>query len=418
MQDRDLYAKLLGLEPPWEVIDVDISMEDHSVRVFVALRAGAPTLCPECRERCPRHDTRTRSWRHLDTMQYKTMLAAEIPRIDCPRHGTRQVRVPWAGPRSRFTALFECLVIEWLQHASIKAVAELLDMSWDQVAGIMERAVARGLARRERSVPKVVGVDETSFQKRHEYVTVVCDPERATVLFVADGRSADSLSGFFDGLTAEERAGIDAVAMDMSGAYLSAVTRALGPDANERIVFDKFHLASLLGDAVNKVRRDEHKALLEQHDERLKGTRHLFLMNPENMSRAQWAGLKQLMSSNLKVARAWAIKETFMDAFAVRQPTRAERALKQVLAWMARSRLAPIVRAGRTVRRHFDGVMNAILSGITNATAEAINSRIQWLKKQAAGFRSRERFRQAIYFHLGGLDLYPDEARAYSHPNS
>ena len=99
----------------------------------------------------------------------------------------------------------------------------------DQVAGVMERAVERGLARREREIPAVVGVDETSFQKRHEYVTVVCDPERATVLFVADGRSAASLSGFFDGLTTEERAGIDAVAMDMSGAYLSAVRRALGP---------------------------------------------------------------------------------------------------------------------------------------------------------------------------------------------
>ena len=204
--------------------------------------------------------------------------------------------------------------------------------------------------------------------------------------------------------------------MDMPGAYLSTVRRALGPDANERIVFAKYHLASLLGNAVNTVRRDEHKALLAQHDERLTGTRHLFLMNPRNMSGAQWAGLKPLISSNLKVGRAWAIKETFMDAFAVRQPARAERALKEVLAWMSRSRLAPIVRAGRTLRRHFDGVMNAILSGITNATAEAINSRIPWLKNQAAGFRSRERFRQSIYFHLGDLDLYPDEVSACSHP--
>ena len=418
MQDRDLYAKLLGLEPPWEVVDVGLLMEDHSVQVFVALRADAPAPCPECSERCSRHDTRTRSWRHLDTMQYKTLLVAEIPRIDCPTHGIRQVTVPWAAPRSRFTALFECLVIEWLQHASIKAVAELLAMTWDQVAGIMERAVDRGLARRKLSVPKVVGVDETSFQKRHEYVTVVCDPVRAVVLFVADGRSAESLSGFFDPLTAAERARIEAVAMDMSGAYLSAVTRALGPHAHERIVFDKYHLASLLGDAVNKVRRDEHKTLLENHDERLKGTRHLFLMNPWNMSRAQAAELTQLKSSNLKVARAWAIKETFMDAFAFRQPQRAERALKEVLTWMARSRLAPMVRAARTVRRHFAWVINAIISGITNATAEALNSRIQWIKKQAAGFRSRERFRKAIYFHLGGLDLYPDEARAHAHPNS
>ena len=82
----------------------------------------------------------------------------------------------------------------------------------------------------------------------------------------------------------------------------------------------------------------------------------------------QWAGLKLLISSNLKFARAWAIKETFMDAFAVRQPTRAEPALKEVLAWMSRTRLAPIVRAGRTIRRHFDSVMNAIFSGITNTT--------------------------------------------------
>ena len=282
----------------------------------------------------------------------------------------------------------------------------------------MERAVDRGLARRELSVPKVLGVDETSFQKRHEYVTVVCDPVRAAVLFVADGRSADSLSGFFDPLTPTERARIEAVAMDMSGAYLSAVTRALGPDAHERIVFDKYHVASLLGDAVNKVRREEHKALLQKDDDRLTGTRHLFLMNPWNMSRTQTAELQRLKSSNLKVARAWAIKKTFMDAFAFRQPKRAERALKDVLAWMARSRLAPMVRVARTVRRHFDGIMNAIISGITNATAEAINSRIQWIKKQAAGFRSRERFRKAIYFHLGGLDLYPDQARAHAHPNS
>ena len=196
-------------------------------------------------------------------------------------------------------------------------------------------------------MPKVLGVDETSFQKRHEYVTVVCDPVRAAVLFVSDGRSAESLSGFFDPLTASERARIEAVAMDMSGAYLSAVTRALGPDAHERIVFDKYHLASLLGDAVNKVRREEHKTLLEKHDERLKGTRHLFLMNPWNMSRAQTAELTQLKSSNLKVARAWAIKETFMDAFAFRQPKRAERALKEVLAWMARSRLLGAAREGR-----------------------------------------------------------------------
>ena len=171
-------------------------------------------------------------------------------------------------------------------------------------------------------------------------------PGRAAVLFVSDGRSAESLSGFFDPLTASERARIEAVAMDMSG-DLSAVTRALGPDAHERIVFDKYHLASLLGDAVNKVRREEHKTR-SRNSERLKGTRHLFLISLEHVAGAD--ELTQLKSSNLKVARAWAIKETFMDAFAFRQPKRAERALKEVLAWMARSRLAPMI-GERSLRR-------------------------------------------------------------------
>lgn len=414
MQDRDLYAKLLDLNRPWDVVDVNVDMKARSVVVSVAHRSDVATRCPECEDDCPRHDTRRRSWRHLDTMQYKTVLTAEVPRIKCKKHGVKQVKVPWAEARSRFTALFECLVIDWLQQGSIKAVAELLDLSWEQVSGIMERAVERGLARRKLQIPEIVGIDETSFQKRHEYVTVVCSPANGQVLYVADGRSAKSLDGFFDPLSPQQRAAIQAVAMDMSGSYLSAVRKALGPNADERIVFDKFHIAGHLGDAVNKVRRQEHRILLEKGDERLKGTRYLWLMNPANMSKRQWSELADIKASNLKVGRAWAIKETTMAVFDIEDPQDGEVALKQALGWISRCRLVPMMRVGRTLREHFAGVMNAIISGITNATSEAINARIQWLKKKANGFRSRERFRMAIYFHLGGLQLYPGAAA--SHP--
>jgi transposase len=416
MQDCALYAKLLGLEFPWDVVGVDLNIEDRTVLVSVAHVAGEPTRCPECKVSCPKHDTRTRKWRHLDTMQYRTVLTAEVPRVDCPEHGVKQMKVPWAGPKSRFTALFECLVIDWLHDASISAVAAQLGLSWDEVSGIMARAVSRGLARRQLVVPAVIGVDETSFQKRHEYVTVVCDPTGKKVLYVADGRGVSSLAGFFGALTPEQLDGIEVVAMDMSGPFLSATRAALGETADERIVFDKFHIASLLGDAVNTVRRTEHKALLARSDDQLKGTRHLFLTNRNNLSSGQLRSIEAFRKSNLKVARAWAIKETFMDVFAVVRAGDVERQLKKVLGWMARSRLAPMKRAAKTIRRHLDGVINAALSGVTNATSEAINSRIQWLKKQAAGFRNRERFRNAIYFHLGGLDLYPDAVS--THPNS
>lgn len=157
-----------------------------------------------------------------------------------------QVKVPWAEPGSGFTALFESLAIDWLKEASIKAVAGVLRMSWDEADGIQARAVARGLARRARAVPTRMGLDETSFQKRHEYVTVVTDRATGDVVHVADDRRQATLEAFLETLTPEERASIESVAMDMWGPYIAAL-KAKVPEAERKIAFDKFHVASHLG---------------------------------------------------------------------------------------------------------------------------------------------------------------------------
>ena len=191
MRDRELYRQLLGLERPWTVDAVDLGPGTVEVRLKCETRR---LPCPECGESCPRYDSRERRWRHLDTMQYQTILVADVPRIDCPEHGKRQVRVPWAEPGSRFTALFERLAIDWLLAANTSAVSALLGLSWDEVDGIQQRAVARGLARRKLEPVRHLGVDETSFQRRHEYVTVVVDSIRGRVLHVADGRGRGSTS--------------------------------------------------------------------------------------------------------------------------------------------------------------------------------------------------------------------------------
>src|SRR5205085_4425672 len=131
---------------------------------------------------------RERRWRHLDTCQYRTILVAQVPRVECAEHGVKTVRAPWSEPGSPFTALFEALVIDWLRAvASTRRVAKQLGLTWDQVDGVMQRAAARGLERRKLEAPRHVGVDETSFQKRHEYVTVVAETERGVVHHVADG---------------------------------------------------------------------------------------------------------------------------------------------------------------------------------------------------------------------------------------
>jgi transposase len=404
VQDRELYARLLGLTQPWVVTEVELRLNERVVNVMVSRDPNVPLTCTTCGAEVPRYDSRVRRWRHLDTMQYQTFLVADVPRAKCPEHGVHQVHVPWAEEHSRFTALFEVLAIDWLREASIEAVARMLGLSWDEVAGIQRRAVERGLARRKLKPTPVLGVDETSFKRRHDYVTVLCDAERGRVLSVLDGREKEPLARCLKELPAKVRAKVSFVAMDMSAAYIGAVSEEL---PNAVIAFDRFHVAKHLNEAVDKVRRTEHRELLEAGNALLGGTRYHWLQNPEDMEPERRKAFIELRSTKLRVARAWALKETARHLWGYRSRTWAEKAWCRWLGWAQRCRLPPLVKVARTIRNHLDGVVNAAASAVTNALSESINSRIQAIKRRACGFRNRERFKMAIYFHLGGLDLYP-----------
>lgn len=407
MKDTELYARLLGLQAPWQVTDVDFRPQQRCVTVSVSADPGWAWDCPQCGQPAPRYDRRARSWRHLDTMQFKTLLEAEVPRIACPEHGVLQVRVPWSEAGSGFTALFEALVVFWLKQASTKAVADALAMSWNAVDGIMQRAVRRGLERREEPRPVRLSVDETSFQKHHEYVTVVTEQSTGNVVHVADDRTRESLESFYAGLSEAQLAGIEAVAMDMWPAYIQA-TQAHVPDAGEKIAFDKFHVAKYLGDGVDKVRREEHRELLGEGDASLKGTKYQWLRNPANMSAEQGRHFAALRDSALKTARAWAMKEMAMDIWRYRSPGWAVKAWAHWFSWAQRCRLTPMRKVAATLWEHLWGILNAMRLGVHNGHAESTNARIQRIKARACGFRNRERFRNAIYFHCGGLDLMPE----------
>ena len=407
MKDIELYARLLGLQAPWGVRDVVFNPQQRSVTVFVSSDADAQWCCPQCGEAVPGYDKRTRQWRHLDTMQFKTVLEAEVPRVKCPEHGVIQVKVPWAEAGSGYTALFEALAVYWLKQASIAAVAQALGLSWNAVDGIMQRAVRRGLARRAELKPEHLSVDETSFQKRHEYVTVVTDQDTGHIIHVADERTTESLEQFYAGLSEAQRSGIQTVAMDMWPAYIKA-TRAHVPDADNKIAFDKFHVAKYLGDGVDKVRRQEHRQLQRQGDRTLTGSKYQWLRNPHNMSREQAAQFVGLRDSHLKTARAWAMKEMAMDIWRYRTRGWAIKIWHRWFSWAQRCRLEPMKKVAATLKAHFWGIVNAIMLSVHNGHAESANARIQKIKARACGFRNRERFRNAIYFHCGGLDLTPE----------
>ena len=410
MDDKTLYQTILGLTPPWSVVEVELKPSEEMVEVGVE-SSQRRWPCPICKTECPQHDTRPRHWRQLDTCQFQTILRASVPRVRCPQHGVKQVHVPWAEPNSGFTALFEMLVLRWLHEASLSAVAKQFSLSWSVTDGIQRRAVRRGLKRqsleRGRELPQHLGVDETSFQKRHEYVTVVCDQEKSHVVHVADGRSAAALSEYLEAFSLEQRSTVETVSMDMWQAYVSAVERLI-PDADRKICFDKFHLAQHLGKAVDRVRREEHRRFSKEGRSPLTGSKHLWLSRAEGLSEEHLALLGSLKKVAIKTARAWALKEHCMSAWRYRARHWARAALLRWYSWAIRSRLEPIKQVARMVKNRLEGLVNAIYHGVTNARAEGINSRIQWIKYTARGFRNRDRFRTAIYFHLGGLDMTPE----------
>ena len=407
VQDRDLYAAILGIRTPWSVIDVQLKLSEGEVHVFLEHGSGVEWTCPECGNVCPLYDHQPeRRWRHLDTCQYKTILHAEPPRTNCGEHGVRAVKLPWAEPNSRFTALFEGIAIEWLKVASQQAVAEQLGLSWDEIHGIQQRAVTRGLARRKAEKVPYVGVDEKSFTRGHRYFTLVNDLKRSRGLFVAEGRTETSLDAFWTGLSEEQIESVEAVAMDMWQPYINSTRRHL-TEADGKIVFDKFHIAKHLSEAVDQVRRRENKQLKAAGDDRLTGTRYDWLRHPAKMETRDRREFAALRNSNLKTARAWALKESMMALFGYIYERPARKHFRWWHNWAVRSRLRPMIEKARMLHRRFDNIVTYLKHRITNAASESINSKIQWVKYTARGFRNKDNFITAIYFHCGGLDLMP-----------
>lgn len=416
MRDRDLYQQILGLGDPWRVQRVELTVKDQRVDVYAEHVERPSWPCPECDAQCGLHDhEEERTWRHLDSCQFRTLLHARVPRVRCPEHGVRQVRVPWAEPRSRFTALFERFAIDVLRHSDVRGAAKILGISWDEAHGILTRAVARGMARRAHVVPERIGIDEKSLAPRHRYSTVVTNldgPRGPYVLEVAEERTKAALLRCFGKFSLDELERVRVVAMDMSGPYISVVKKVIG---GEKIVFDRFHIAQHMNEAVDKVRRQENRALLLEGDSVLVGSKHMWLYAHKNLPQHHAERFDSLRTANLRTARAWAIKEMLRRLWERPSLKAAERWYGRWRAWATRSRLEPVRKVARMIHAHLPNVLSYFENPVTNAAAEAINSTIQMIKKRAYGFRSFPNFRVAVLFRCGDLDLYP---ALQAHPNA
>lgn len=400
------YAQLLDLNHPWIVKEVKVDVNNLKVNISVAWEQGNKAPCPLCNKPCNTEDHREeRSWRHLDTMQFETVIACRIPRISCAEHGIKSIKAPWAGENSRFTLLFERFAIDVILAAkSITQAMGLLRLSWDQIHLIQLKAVERGLSRRKAEPIDYAGIDEKNFGKGHSYVSVLTDLDRSRVLEVAQGRSLESAESLWQKLPEEQRQSIKAVAMDMWEAFMTA-SRNNAPQAD--IVHDKFHTIAYLTKAVDNVRRKENKSMLKLGDETLKGSKYLWLTNPDNFKPEEKSAFRHFELDELKVGKAWSIKEAFQHFWNYSYQGSAQSFFQHWYFWATHCRLKPMIEAAKTLKRHLVGLLAYLKHHITNAVTEGLNSKIQIIKSNARGFRNFNNYRAAILFNCGKLNLYP-----------
>ena len=406
-----MYEALLGLEPPWRVEDVDLRLEQGEVVVRVEPE-GQRWACPECRVRMHVHDYAVRRWRHLDTCQFKTIIEARVPRVKCSEHGTTTVQVPWAEKHSRFTALFERLAIDMMHDCSIAAASKYLRLSWDETDHIKAKAVERGLRRKGVVPAKAICIDEKSVGRGHEYVTVVTKltENGPLVDYIGDGREEAVLDGFWQAHDQAALEQIHCVSMDMWKPYINAVDAHL-PAGKDAISHDPFHLIKNMNEAVDKVRRHEVALLPHEDGQALKGTRYMWLYGFENLPKKWTQRIRELKHSQMKTARAWRLKETLRAMYQCESWAQANAFFTDWYRDAMRSKLEPVKKVARMIKTHLVQVLNYFIHRVTNAYSEGFNSTIQALIKRANGYRTRQRLKRDLLFHLGGLDLYPSIAQ-------
>ena len=403
MHDVDLFQKALGLDKPWEVVEVSFDAEQRRLDLRIDFPKGSVFCCPECgRSGLKVRDTEQKTWRHLDFFQHQAYLTARVPRVDCPEHGVRQVKVPWARERSGFTVLFEALVMALVKEMPVAAVAALIDETdmriWRVLHHYVDVAVeAQDLSRLER-----LGIDETSSRRGQNYVSVFADLDERRAVFAVEGRDQETVQAF--SLFLETHGGrgdqVNEVCQDMSEAYLAGTLKHL-PAAE--ITFDRYHIRSHLSKAIDEVRRVEAK----HHAGLLKSTRYLWLKRPANLTERQQDWLDQLLQQPLDTVRAYELGLRFETFYELEDSDAAEEYLPRWIEQVDSSGIEPLAKFARMLEEYWLGVTRWHHSRVSNGLLEGLNSLIQAAKRRARGYRTNRNYIAMIHLVVGKLNPGP-----------
>jgi len=394
-----LFQAALGLPEPWQVTEVRFDPDTQELHLSLDFPPGRRFPCPDCGAAVPAYDTDpARTWRHLNFFEHRTLLHARFPRTQCPTCGIKTVEAPWARPGSGFTLLFEAFVLLLARQMPMAALAARVGEHDTRLWRVLTHYVETGRAAQDWSQVRHLGIDETACRSGQEFVSLCVDLDQGQVLSVAEGHDTSTVRELARDFAAHhgEPAAVEAVCIDLSRPFQRGVMRAF-PEA--KVVFDHFHVVQLVNVALDQIRRAESK-----QDPRLKGTRYLWLKNPEHLTARQQRQLAPLLETELATAQAYQWKRTLQTLW--QQPDR-KTAARQLDTWCRqvaasdRPHLGPLKRAAKTLAARRSGILNYFQEQLSNGFLEGLNNTLQTARRQARGFRSVHYFATMIYL-LGG----------------
>jgi transposase len=310
---------------------------------------------------------------------------------------------PWAAHDSGFTRDFELTLAYLTQRTDKTTVCTMMRVAWATVGRVAMRVAERLQVKDPLDGLRHIAIDELSFKRHHNYITVVIN-EQGQVVWAAPGRSKETLHGFFDELGEKRASELATVSVDLSPAFTAAL-RERCPQAT--IVYDRFHVQRLAQDALDQVRRAQVRSTFGDDAHAIKRTRWALQKRPWNLSDVDTAKIANVQRTNRPLYRAYLLKETLAAVLDGHQVNVAREKLMDWIAWAHRSRLAPFRRVAQTIKQHIDGVLAYIRTGLSNARAEALIGTVRTITKRSFGFHDAYSLIGLIMLCCSGLALAP-----------
>ncbi len=402
---KKIIEQALGIEKPWFIEDLNFDLVSKKLDIKINFSKGTKKNYESKEEDISvffsPHDTVEKTWRHLSFFQHDCYLTCRVPRVKLDNWKVRQINTPWEGLNNGFTLLLEAFLLQLCKAMTIADVSRITDIEEKRLWRMLNKYVTKATKDIDLSNLSKIGVDETSMKTGHDYVTLVVDLDTHKTIFVTEGKNAETIDKFKENL--EEQNGnadnISDISIDMSKAFIKGVKDNF---PNGKITFDKFHLMKIIGKAVGSVRKQEAK-----ENDLLTGTKYIFDKNRKNLTDNQAVILKELelKKLNLKTVRALHLREAFQAIYKAKTKKEFIEKLESWYSWARRCRLQPMKNAARSIKNHWEGVIQWFDSRINNGILEGLNPLVQAAKNKARGFKNFNYFKTIIFLVTGDLDF-------------